>query len=292
MTTLADPHLAPRAVGPFSAVLSLGERAASVGTKVGVILALLLHGAVAGQAAVQLLELGAYARSLRGAVIESLAYTVDITQEEAKKPEPPPEPAPEPPAPEPPAPAPVPQQAAPKEAPAAPPAPAEAGKVLTADPDPSAPVDLTDPGFVQGSGDRYAGGTTTAQGTSKTAVTDPGARNDGVPGGTGKQPAPPAPPAKDLSRAPAPLGAAGGWDCGFPPEADAEQIDFARVQIAVTVGPDGRAKSVSVLSDPGHGFGRHARQCAMRKSYSPGLDRAGQPTTQTTPPFTIRFRRR
>ncbi|MCC6214571.1 MAG: energy transducer TonB [Polyangiaceae bacterium] len=292
MTTALEPHLAPRAAEPFAAVLSLGDRSASIGARVGLLLAVALHGAIAGQAAAQLLELGAFARSLRGAVIESLAYTVDITQDEAKKPEPPPpEPPPEPPVPE--APAPVAQPAAPREAAAAPPAPAEAGKVLTADPDPTEPVDLTDPGFVQGTGDRYAGGTTTSEGTSKTAVTDPGARKDGVPGGTGKAaPAPPAAPAKDLSRAPAPLGAAGGWDCGFPPEADAEQIDFARVQIAVTVGPDGRAKSVSVLSDPGHGFGRHARQCALRKSYSPGLDRSGQPATQTTPPFTIRFRRR
>ena len=76
-----------------------------------------------------------------------------------------------------------------------------------------------------------------------------------------------------------------------PPEADAEQQNQALVRIAVTVGPDGRAKSVTVLEDPGFGFGRAARRCAMQKSFSPGLDGNGNPTTSTTPPFGVRFRR-
>ena len=57
----------------------------------------------------------------------------------------------------------------------------------------------------------------------------------------------------------------------------------------MTVGPDGQPKKVSVLNDPGFGFGRVARQCAMRKSYNAGLDRAGNAITTTTPPFTVRF---
>ena len=80
-------------------------------------------------------------------------------------------------------------------------------------------------------------------------------------------------------------------DCGFPPEADVEQINFARVRVVVTVGPDGRAKSVAIQSDPGHGFGERARRCAIRRTYKPGLDRSGKPVTRTTPPIWIRFER-
>jgi len=68
-----------------------------------------------------------------------------------------------------------------------------------------------------------------------------------------------------------------------------EQINSEKVLLVVTVGPDGRPTKVSVLSDPGFGFGRVARQCAMRKTYTTGLDRAGNAITTTTPPITVRF---
>jgi hypothetical protein len=42
--------------------------------------------------------------------------------------------------------------------------------------------------------------------------------------------------------------------------------------LSVTVGPDGRAKNVSILKDPGNGFGSLARSCAFRMRYSVGLD--------------------
>jgi protein TonB len=32
------------------------------------------------------------------------------------------------------------------------------------------------------------------------------------------------------------------------------------------------------VRDPGTGFGREARRCALRKRWSPALDRAGRPT--------------
>jgi protein TonB len=97
-------------------------------------------------------------------------------------------------------------------------------------------------------------------------------------------------PTRDLSRSPRPQSTQ--WDdCGFPPEADVEQIDFKRVTLLVTVGTDGRARSVTVVNDPGYGFGRLARQCAMRKRYVPGLDSAGRPVTMTTAPFIVRFTR-
>ena len=88
-----------------------------------------------------------------------------------------------------------------------------------------------------------------------------------------------------------PLSEGGNWACPFPPEADAEQIDYARVGVVVTVGPDGLAKSVTVTTDPGHGFGAAARRCAQGQRYQPGLDSTGKPVTRTTPPFTVVFRR-
>ncbi len=64
-----------------------------------------------------------------------------------------------------------------------------------------------------------------------------------------------------------------------------------RVRIMVTVGLDGRAQKVTVLSDPGHGFGRQAQQCAFRKSYSVALSSDGKPVVSTTPPFGVTFTR-
>ncbi|HEY8943069.1 MAG TPA: energy transducer TonB, partial [Polyangiaceae bacterium] len=80
-------------------------------------------------------------------------------------------------------------------------------------------------------------------------------------------------------------------DCGFPAEADIEGINYAVVTLAVTVGSDGRAKSVTVVKDPGYGFGKLARTCAVRKPYITALDPYGKPLTRTTPPFNVRFER-
>src|SRR5262249_646709 len=149
---------------------------------------------------------------------------------------------------------------------------------------------LTGNTFVTGNADSYAGGVTASNGTSKTAVRDPRAGVNGVPGGRGA----PAPvssgPAVSLSRPPGVSGKT-EWDCPFPPEADAERIDFQRVQVVVTVRPDGSAQAVKVLGDPGHGFGRAARDCAMRQRYSPGLDVEGRPVLASMPPIYVRFTR-
>src|SRR5690606_14292640 len=137
---------------------------------------------------------------------------------------------------------------------------AEAGKVLTAEPDPNEPLDLTgDVGFLTGSGERYVGGVTAAQGRSKKAVYDQKARPDGVLGGKGKQPVK-VTPKKDLSRPPMVLDKAALTRCPFPPEADVEQINYMRVPTVVTIGADGKPQSVAILNDPGYGFGRNARR--------------------------------
>ncbi|WP_437322051.1 TonB family protein [Sorangium sp. So ce385] len=79
------------------------------------------------------------------------------------------------------------------------------------------------------------------------------------------------------------------WACPFPDEADKNGIDTASVVLQASVGIDGSARSVTVLHDPGNGFGQAAAACAMRKDYTPGKDRPGAPIVATTPPITVQF---
>jgi protein TonB len=287
--TASQAHAAdqPSSTDPLAPILSLGDREVRVGLIGGIIGALFLHTAVGVQAASTLGDVHAFAVLVRALVIERTQAQVDVDVSEPPPPPPEPEPIPEP-EPEPKAPPPVPAAAAPPTNAPPPPAAAEAGKVLTQEPDPNEPVDLTADGFVSGTGDRFAGGVTAANGTATNAVRDLRAAPDGV--GKGPPPGPVAPPGPDLSRAAAPM--AGSWnDCEFPAEADIEGIDSAVVQLTVTVGPNGRAKSVTVLKDPGFGFGQSARTCAFRKQFNAALDRAGTAITMSTAPFTVRFTR-
>jgi protein TonB len=149
--------------------------------------------------------------------------------------------------------------------------PAQAAAVLTSKPDPGGPVDLSDT-FVVASAVAYAGGTTSANGTSSSA-----APRGGLPGDAG---------ARDETR----LLKAGvdrsrratifdgpQWTCPFPVEADQDQVDQATVEIRVKVAADGTPADVAVLRDPGYGFAREARRCALSKPWSPALDREGSP---------------
>jgi protein TonB len=174
------------------------------------------------------------------------------------------------------------------EAPA--PAAAQAGAVLTKAADPDEPVDLT--GFVNGTAAMYAGGVTEQGGTSTDAVYNRNARKGGVVGGTGTaiNVPPPPPPGPDRSR-PAGLEGASEWKCPWPSEADAEQIDEAYVTVQVTTTADGTAESVNVVNDPGHGFAREARRCAMRERYKTALDHDGNPIRGVTKAFRIHFER-
>ena len=150
--------------------------------------------------------------------------------------------------------------AAPHEAPPPAAAPAQAAKVLTQEPDPNEPVDLTGNTIVQGNADSYAGGFTAANGTSTRAVRamrEP----DGRPQRNGA-PAPAPPPARARPLAQPPPSAAREWNVPFPPEADTAQIDEAYVSSRSTCRPTARWPRVRVLSDPGNGFGR--RRAAAR----------------------------
>jgi protein TonB len=203
---------------------------------------------------------------------------IEIVAPEAPPP-PPPAPAPEPEAKNepPPAPHPAPHEATP------PPAPAQAGKVLTQEPDPNEPVDLTGNTIISGNADSFAGGVTAANGTSKTAVrglTSP----TGAPAAAGAPPAAAAPAGPDRSR-PAAMADPSAWlNAPFPREADDAQIDNAAVKIQIQVHPDGTVDVPTVVKDPGYGFGREAVKYAMRIKYMPALDRDGHaiPGTITT----------
>jgi protein TonB len=183
-----------------------------------------------------------------------------------------------------PVPAPPPSEPYPDEPP---PAPAEAPDVLTRE----GGEDLSGWGMVDHDGSRVTGGGyTSAAGTAKSAVHDPSARVGGTPGARGNgEPQAPLPRASQAR--PARYLGGGRWSCPFPPEADVEQIDRAVALVRVTVGADGRATNVAIVSDPGHGFGRQARRCAMAQRYEPARDADGRAIASTLPPIRVTFDR-
>lgn len=290
------PRQPTRDGDPFAPVLALGDRAVRGGAVFGLLLALVTHGAGAVRAVLSLSEMASVVAGMRASLHDYFwtMYDVDLPPPE-KPPTPEKPPEPEPPAPEPEA-IPLPKnQPAPKEEDPydQPPAPAQAAKVLTAPEDPAQEKieDLTDQGFVSGEGTGPGYGMVSAAGTSSAATWNRHAQVGGVPGGTGTGPPkapPPPPPGPDLSR-PASLIGGTNWNCPFPPEADADQIDSAVVTVSVTVRPDGSPLSVKVVSDPGHGFGRAARICALGRKYQPAFDKTGQAITATMPPIRVSF---
>jgi len=92
-----------------------------------------------------------------------------------------------------------------------------------------------------------------------------------------------------LSRA-AQLAGGSTWECPFPLEADDAGVDHAVVSLRIEVAADGHVLSANATRDPGHGFVREARRCALSKRWSAGLDRAGQPVNSTTV-VNVRFER-
>ncbi|MDC3958008.1 hypothetical protein KEG38_29395 [Polyangium jinanense] len=260
-----------------------------MGMGLGLVFALMSHASVLGMMSLF---------DTRGALGETspVEYDIALPPEEVEKPRPeekPPEPEPEPEAP--PSPAPVVKENAPTKGPEPepPPPPTQAAKVLTQEPDPEEPVDMTGQGFVTGDGAGPGYGMVSAAGTGSAPTYNKGASLDGKEGGKGTGPGPvtpPAPEGPDLSKPPG-LAGSSAWDCPFPPEADAEQIDQAVVSIVITVRADGTPQSVNVMSDPGYGFGRAARLCALSRRYTPALDRAGTPRVAATPPIRVRFTR-
>jgi periplasmic protein TonB len=172
---------------------------------------------------------------------------------------------------------PPPDEPAPPASEPPPPAAAETAKILDA----AEPIDFGDK-FVSGNASQFAGGVSAATGTSTKAVRDPRAQANGIAGGTGSG-------GPDLSRA-ATLADGLRWDIPFPFEADDAAIDHAQVTLRVSVAADGRVTSVTVVSDPGYGFGREAKRFAQTRRWQAARDRSGQPIA-TTSTVNVRFDR-
>jgi protein TonB len=153
------------------------------------------------------------------------------------------------------------------------PAAPQAGKIAAAS---ESPVDFTGAAFVVGSASSYAGGTTTRSGTSRTPPA-----NAVAPGGVGGGSAHGRARAVGLDQA--------AWACPWPGEADARQVDQETVVLRVAVRADGSADRVDVVEDPGFGFGRAARQCALATRFEPARDPAGAPIAALSPPIRVHF---
>jgi protein TonB len=151
--------------------------------------------------------------------------------------------------------------------------PAQAGQIVAA-----APTDFTGMAFIVGSGTSYAGGTTTSSGTNRKAAFGAVAPEaiKGVP-------------TSAPSRARSVLLDQSAWNCPWPAEADAEQVNEQTVVLQASVRADGRADNVDILRDPGFGFGAAARLCALRTRFDPARDGTGQPIIARSPPIRVHF---
>jgi protein TonB len=79
------------------------------------------------------------------------------------------------------------------------------------------------------------------------------------------------------------------WKCPWPAEAEYEDFDEQVVSIKVVVAEDGHVEQAEIVSDPGYGFGRHARDCARRVRFNPAKDGAGRAIKAMSPPIVVRF---
>lgn len=195
----------------------------------------------------------------------------------------------------PPAPEPAPTPARPRpiapsrgDARAASPPSAPAATVLAREPRPSAPVDMTGETFVVGSANGYAGGVVAPGGTSTVPGQgrgpSAGAASAGAGSGDGA--------ASTGAGRSASVGLASqSWACPWPSEADPLPIDEETVVIRVVVRPDGTAESVTVVTDPGHGFGQAAASCALRTLFAAARAAGGEPARASSAPIRVRFTR-
>lgn len=163
---------------------------------------------------------------------------------------------------------------------APPPPPARAGQVVAQEP-PAEPVDFTDFAVAEGSGQSFAGGVTAPSGTSTqpvhSAVVDPQADPHG-PHGDGSLARPVTLPARN-------------WRCPWPEAAEALGIDEQVVVLRAVVDASGHPQEVTLLADPGHGFGDAALDCAEAARFAPARDRNGKRYAATSPPIRVRFTR-
>ena len=139
--------------------------------------------------------------------------------------------------------------------------------------DEAMPGDALDQGADLGSG----AGSGTGAGSGRGAGSGTG---DGA-GKTGSTPR----SRPNLSRS-ASLGSDSVWNCDSPAASLVDQV----VRLVVMVRPDGTAASAEVVFDPGSGFGKAARDCALKHRFSPARDADGKPVLGPTASFGVRFR--
>jgi len=162
---------------------------------------------------------------------------------------------------------------------AKPPPPAQAGKLVAVQPESS--LDFTDQSIVTADHAKFAGGVTAPSGTNtdavRTSTVDPNAR----PGG----------PQGEGSLARSVRLPARNWHCPWPKEAEMLGITEQTVVIRVMVDETGASKTVTLLADPGHGFGNATVACARTAKFEPARDEDGRPYAATSPPIRVRFTR-
>ncbi len=254
---------------PLDRVLDMGSKKSFRILVGATLVTLAFHGAAAARTAYIHSEMIAWTLKLDSAINHKLAQQIDIEAE--KTPARQPEKMIEPPE----------EKVAAKQDTSV--AAAKAAQILARDPSNDV-LDFSDNVFNVGTNERYSGGATRSDGTNDKAVTAPKVEATGNP-----QPVAPQVVAVDLSRT-ATLAGSGEWRCPFPPEADADQVDDASAIIEVIVGDSGKAQRATILQDPGHGFGREARACAMREAYVPALDREGK-AVASSKKFRVKFER-
>jgi biopolymer transport protein ExbD len=114
------------------------------------------------------------------------------------------------------------------------------------------------------------------------------------PGGTSAEGAPPKSPSGFRTGPPPdprakPIEEAAKWQCPFPPFAERGGMKDANVLVKVNVDETGKASSVDVLEDPGGGYAKAAKDCAMEKKYEAAKDDSGKTVKASTFPFWIHF---
>jgi len=261
------PEVVRRDESPLSSVLSFGARGhARWSLPAGaLVIALLFHA---------MLVLAAGVKHIAGHD-EPLPPRQDVNVALEKSAPAPPPPLPTPAAPPPPREArPSPKLVRPRQAP---PAPAQSGRAIVAAPEPEGPIDMTGFNLVVGEGKTYAGGNSSAKGTSTQAIADPNAVVGGKPN---------APPV-DRSRPSSPVHRE--WSCPWPSEEQTSDLRDAYVTIRVQVDADGLPTSIDVLNSPPGGFAAAARHCAEGERFSAARDSSGKAVASATPPFVVHF---
>ena len=158
---------------------------------------------------------------------------------------------------------------------------AEAGEIVATGAAKPGPVDFTDNTFVTGQASAYVGGVSASDGANQVPV--PEQAVDRAAKRTGK-------PGRSSQARPVQL-SGNEWRCDWPYAAVAQGIYEQSLVLRVLVRSDGTVERVTVVNDPGRGFGSAAIACARRTRFMPALNADGEPIRAMSPPIRVRFTR-